>query len=88
MACAYITYPDLVGNGKRLAKLEWEHCSFEQAVAASIKWDPFAVVLAVSDSYEWIKGFAPGGICPINLVRPTAYPDGWVEDISTGGSNG
>lgn len=69
MVYTYNTYPDLVHTGGRLARTDWEFNSIERGVAATIKYDPSAVILNVRNHSEWITGLAPGGINIIGEVK-------------------
>ena len=55
----YHTYPELIYCGGRLAATEWDgNPTAAEAVAATLRHDPEAVILRVAQ----LKGLAPGGI--------------------------
>ena len=58
------TYPDLITDGGRLAATVWEVTDVAASVAATLRHDPEAIVLAVADShgYRVARGHAPGGL--------------------------
>lgn len=61
----YHTYADLLTDGGRLAATNWgslRSCSAAEAVAATLRHDPEAVVLRVTYGVESAKGYAPGGL--------------------------
>jgi hypothetical protein len=55
----YHTYPDLLIDGGRLAATEWGgNPTPAEAVAATLRLDPEAIILRVGQ----LRGLAPGGI--------------------------
>lgn len=63
MATTYNTYPDLLIDGGRLAATVWQTAHAGEAIAATIRRDPTAIVLRASDrTGAWLVGLAPGGM--------------------------
>jgi hypothetical protein len=58
------TYPDLLIDGGRLAPTVWRGATAAEAVAATLRHDGEAVVLAVADAagHRVAIGHAPGGL--------------------------
>jgi hypothetical protein len=57
------TYPDLIIDGGRLAATEWRRATAAEAVAATLRLDPEAIILrTLSSNGETVRGYAPGGI--------------------------
>jgi len=58
------TYADLITDGGRLAQTVWDTASAGAAVAATLRHDSEAVILAVADGhgYRVAVGLAPGGL--------------------------
>jgi hypothetical protein len=55
----YHTYPDLLIDGGRLAATEWGgNPTHAEAIAATLRLDPEAIILRVGQ----LRGMAPGGI--------------------------
>ena len=52
------TYPDLLTDGGRLAATEWPGATISEAVAATLRVDPEAIVLRAGQAI----GLAPGGL--------------------------
>lgn len=52
------TYPDLVHRGGRLAATEWPGATPAEAVAATLRVDPEAIILRANG----VVGLAPGGL--------------------------
>lgn len=68
MAYTFHTYAALVGTGDRLAATDWSNATAAQAVAATLRLDPSAVVLVATDHRRHV-GLAPGGLA---CIRPIA----------------
>lgn len=54
----YHTYSDLLVDGGRLAATEWPGASLAEAVSATLRHDPEAIVLRAGEAV----GLAPGGL--------------------------
>jgi hypothetical protein len=67
-ATTYHTYADLLTDGGRLAATQWGGrpgvtcASLADAVAATLRLDPDAVVLRAVRGTETVHGLAPGGV--------------------------
>jgi hypothetical protein len=55
------TYPDLLIDGGRLAATQWPGGSAPEAVAATLRLDPEAVILRVVVAGQSLRALAPGG---------------------------
>jgi len=67
MTTTYHTYADLLTDGGRLAATEWgAHpagcASLAEAVAATLRHDPEAIVLRAVHGDETVRGYAPAGM--------------------------
>lgn len=62
MATTYSTFPELVHIGGRLAPTVWPHASAAEAVAATHRLRPDAVILSAYDTSGRQRGLAPGGL--------------------------
>jgi Flp pilus assembly CpaF family ATPase len=67
IATTYHTYADLLTDGGRLAATEWgAHpagcASLAEAVAATLRHDPEAIVLRAVRGDEAVRGLAPAGL--------------------------
>ena len=63
MACTHNTYPDLLITGGRLARTEWPEATPAEALAATLRYDPEAIVLLItSPAGQPVRGLAPGGL--------------------------
>lgn len=64
MATTHHTYPDLITDGGRLARTCWQTSDLSQAVAATLRIDPDAVILLATGTMpgQAIRALAPGGM--------------------------
>ena len=58
----YHTYADLLLDGGRLAATQWDGGTLADAVAATLRLDPDAVVLRACRGTDTAIGHAPGGL--------------------------
>lgn len=61
MASTFNTYSDLLVDGGRLAETVWPEHTAAQAVLATTRQDPEAIVLVAIDHRRHV-GHAPGGL--------------------------
>jgi hypothetical protein len=66
-ATTHHTYPDLLTSGERLAATDWgSHpagcASLGEAVSATLRLEPDAVILRAVRGSETVRGLAPGGL--------------------------
>lgn len=64
MASTFNTYPELITDRGRHARTDWPRASAAEAVAATLRHDPAAIVSSVigSDCSQPVRGLMPGGI--------------------------
>ena len=58
----YHTYADLLLDGGRLAATQWDGGTLADAVVATLRLDPDAVVLRACRGTDTAIGLAPGGL--------------------------
>ena len=58
----YHTYADLLLDGGRHAATEWPGGTLAEAVEATLRLDPEAVILRAVRGTETVRGLAPGGL--------------------------
>lgn len=62
MTTTYATFPDLVYDGGRYAQTVWPGASVADAVAATLRLTPDAVVMLAKSQTERVAGFGPAGL--------------------------
>jgi len=63
MASTFNTYAALVTDSGRHARTDWDRCSATQAVAATLRIDPDAIISRATDTTgSALVGFMPGGL--------------------------
>ena len=63
MACTHNTYSDLLIDGGRLARTEWPEATPAEALVATLRHDPEAIVLLITTpAGQPVRGLAPGGL--------------------------
>jgi hypothetical protein len=63
MIRTFHTYPDLLIDGGRLAATDWAGAeTIAEAIAATIRQDPAAVILSAIGGGQRIAALAPGGM--------------------------
>jgi len=63
MASTFNTYAELVTDSGRHARTDWDCCSATEAVAATLRIDPEAIISRATDSAGCaLIGFMPGGL--------------------------
>lgn len=61
MARTFHAYPEFLHGGDRLAETVWEEATARQAVGATLRYEPQAVILVATDHRRHV-GLAPGGL--------------------------
>jgi hypothetical protein len=63
MFSTFHTYPELLIDRGRLAQSCWDHASdLGAAIAATLAYNPGAVILRATGSGQQLRGLAPGGL--------------------------
>lgn len=62
MATTGHTYAPLAYAGGRLARTDWPGLTADQAVEATLRYEPEAIILVAADATRVLRGYAPGGM--------------------------
>jgi hypothetical protein len=63
MFSTFHTYPELLMDRGRLAQSCWDHApDLGAAIAATLAYEPGAVILRATGSGQQLRGLAPGGL--------------------------
>ena len=63
MLSTFHTYAELLHSGDRLAQTCWDDAgTLSEAVAATLRYSPDAVILRASANGQQLLGLAPGGL--------------------------